>query len=445
MPLKIIFCLKYFLPEQIAGTEIYVLSLAKSHLKSGDTIIVLKPNYNITQERQYYYEGICIIEYPESKELNKELLTGFSYPSGIEPFKQILEREKPDLIHFHEISGSNGITVGHIKAAKSLNISVYFTMHLANYSCKTGGLFYKKKYRCNGQINIKRCSVCALNKRGVPKFLDQLIATAGFFLVQQKSKVLRFSGFRSLFNYPSYILQLQNNLIDIFDSCEKVFVLSEWYKKVLLLNDLPSEKIVLLPKVSPLKKTNVLNKIYDTTSVIKLVYVGRITKIKGLHILLKSLSLIKNNKWELSIYGQIDDNNYFLDCQKLINNKSQVHWKGLIYHSDIITSLNEYDLLIFPSEIEEMSPLIIQEAFAAGLPTLSSNVKSIKEIIVHNVNGFLFDVGDANSLRHEISSILSAPQKLSSINLEYKQVSFDDIVFIQKDLYNNKIHAKINE
>ena len=48
MPLKIIFCLKYFLPEQIAGTEIYVLSLAKSHLKSGDTIIVLKPNYNMT-------------------------------------------------------------------------------------------------------------------------------------------------------------------------------------------------------------------------------------------------------------------------------------------------------------------------------------------------------------------------------------------------------------
>ncbi len=424
------------MPEQVAGTEFYVYHLAKSHLNQGDWPIILKPNYSIKEERQFDFEGIQVIEYPESNVLSKELITGFVYPSGVSSFKKILERVRPDVIHFHEISGSNGITIGHIEAAKSLQIPIFLTMHLATYSCKTGNLFYKQKTRCDGQIIIERCTKCALNKRGVPDIIDTFIMKMGRLFFKNQYSALHSGDVRSLFNYSSYIKQLESNLTVIFEKCEKIFVLSEWYKNVLILNQAQAEKLVLLPKVYPPKVAySVTKKVYPN-NVIRLVYVGRITKIKGLYTLIKALGLITKENWELTIFGQIDDQVYYEKCKRKSESIcDRISWKGIVPHEEIVNTLSEFDLLIFPSEIEEMSPLIIQEAFAAGLPVLASNLRSVSDIIQHDINGFIFNVGDHLSLKQALETVLVFPNKLLDLNLSYKEVSFDDISHIQKDYY----------
>jgi hypothetical protein len=44
---------------------------------------------------------------------------GFRKPDGLAEFEAHLDRERPGIIHFHELAGSNGITVDHVIAAKT--------------------------------------------------------------------------------------------------------------------------------------------------------------------------------------------------------------------------------------------------------------------------------------------------------------------------------------
>lgn len=46
------------------------------------------------------------------------------------------------------------------------------------------------------------------------------------------------------------------------------------------------------------------------------------------------------------------------------------------------------------STFSEMSPLVIQEAFAARLPVIASNVYGNAEQITHGENGLLFNFND---------------------------------------------------
>ena len=58
----------------------------------------------------------------------------------------------------------------------------------------------------------------------------------------------------------------------------------------------------------------------------------------------------------------------------------------------------DYDLLCVPSLSSEMSPLVIQEAFAAGIPVLASRGYGNIEQIRHGENGLVFNFNSADSL-----------------------------------------------
>jgi len=91
---------------------------------------------------------------------------GFREPDGAKPFLAHLQEQKPDIVHFHELAGSNGITLQHVLAAKSTGSKVIMTFHLAGYTCKTGNLLYKDELLCDGVIRLQKCSSCYLHGKG---------------------------------------------------------------------------------------------------------------------------------------------------------------------------------------------------------------------------------------------------------------------------------------
>ena len=54
-----------------------------------------------------------------------------------------------------------------------------------------------------------------------------------------------------------------------------------------------------------------------------------------------------------------------------------------------------------------MSPLVIQEAFAAGLPVIASNVHGNAEQIIHGHNGLLFKFNDVDSLKEQLAKCIA--------------------------------------
>jgi len=67
------------------------------------------------------------------------------------------------------------------------------------------------------------------------------------------------------------------------------------------------------------------------------------------------------------------------------------------------------DWVVVPSVWWENSPLVIQEAFAAGRPVICSDVGGMAEKVHDGVDGLHFRVGDAESLAATIHRAVRTP------------------------------------
>jgi glycosyltransferase involved in cell wall biosynthesis len=60
-----------------------------------------------------------------------------------------------------------------------------------------------------------------------------------------------------------------------------------------------------------------------------------------------------------------------------------------------------------PSEWYENAPMSVLEAFAYGKPVIGARIGGIPEMIDEDVNGYLFDPGNADDLREKLELVLS--------------------------------------
>ena len=149
-------------------------------------------------------------------------------------------------------------------------------------------------------------------------------------------------------------------------------------------------------------------------------YAGRISQVKGLHILLAAVIQIKQSNWELDIYGAVFDEKYYRSCLKLTEKHPSIHWKGVMVHDKMIETIAGYDALIFPSIIQETMGLAMLEAFAAAVPVIGSSIWSVSEQLQDSVNGLLFKTGNVSSLRTVLEKVLDNPNDLKKMAANIK-------------------------
>ena len=66
--------------------------------------------------------------------------------------------------------------------------------------------------------------------------------------------------------------------------------------------------------------------------------------------------------------------------------------------SELMRRLVDFDVCVVPSLYLETGPLVVLEAFAVGLPVIGSRLGGIAELVTHDVDGLLFEPGDADGL-----------------------------------------------
>jgi glycosyltransferase involved in cell wall biosynthesis len=433
--LKIIHCLNHFMPQNVAGTEIYTKSLVQELLLKHIEAVVLIPNYGKTISNTYQYEDMRVIQFAEPSIVDKALIMGKIIPEGLKYFKQIIENEKPSLVHFHVVGGSNGITLRHVQAVKQMGIKIVMTFHLAGYTCKTGNLMYKNKELCNGVIDAMRCTRCIYidKKMGAIKKNILYGAAVTSHALHHDATVWN-NRLGTAVGTPFLVDQLKKNLLLLSGVCDKMVVLTNWYKKVLEINGVPSEKLVHigqgLPKQQAFEK-NILKR-----DILKLVFVGRIHESKGLHLLIEALKQLSKEKIMLDIYGQINNDIYSNECMAVISTMKNVNWKGLLVPEMVVKTLSHYDCLCVPSVICEMSPLVIQEAFAAGIPVLGSDVYGNAEQIKNEENGWLFKYNDSEDLKNKMQMLIDDPEMIQDARTQIRLVKpFSKVADEYENLY----------
>ena len=408
--MKVFQVLNHFLPQQTAGTEIYTWALSKHLQKKGITVEVMVPHYGKAISALYFYDEIPVFQFAEPSKVDRSLIMGFREAEGLAVFEKYLDEQKPDIVHFHEVAGSNGISLQHLISAKNKGAKVLMTFHLAGYSCKTGSLIYMDQEFCDGAIDIQKCSTCYLQSKGVNpvNFLLRPVSALFYKLGINTSRWKNKIG--TALATAFVIEQLKNNFNILVDQCDQLVVLTEWYKKILIVNGVPDQKISYVSQglpFNPMKKS-VINNGYSINR-LRLMFLGRISAYKGLGLLLEVLLGLPSDKVELDIYGHTEDDAY----EKVWRGKTvgceNIRWKGVLKQEDVLSIMEQHDVLCLCSTFSEMSPLVIQEAFAAGIPVLASNVYGNAEQVKDGTNGWLFKFKDGNDLNQKLKKLIEDP------------------------------------
>lgn len=441
--MKVIQVLNHYLPQQVAGTEVYTSLLSSFLHEQGITVKVLIPNYGDSENSSYIHNGITVFCYAEPSVVDRSLIMGFRKPEGLANFVAYLLDEQPDVVHFHEIAGSNGITLHHVECAKKLGFKVVITLHLARYSCKNGNLLYENKSLCDGEIDIERCTKCNYSLKGLSKAKMNLLSPLSnlahkFNIDLSKTN----SSIGTAIGFPFLIEQIKIDLQRLYNSSDKIITLTSWYKKVLESNHVPNAKINHIPQALPFIGEIIPASATEVALPIKLMYIGRINPIKGVHLLLKAFKGLPSGKIILDIFGQEMGDDYSAACREQSEGLSNINWKGRIDPGNVVKTMQQYHVVCIPSVCSEMAPLVIQEAFAAAIPVIASDVHGNSEQIQHDVNGLLFQVNDATSLQDQLRRIIINPNLLTEFTKHIQPPqNFNSVGKAYLSLYNELINS----
>ena len=143
------------------------------------------------------------------------------------------------------------------------------------------------------------------------------------------------------------------------------------------------------------------------------VFVGRLSKIKGLDLLLDCFALFHQEVPEarLLIAGDGEERKAIENKISSMELKEEVHLLGNVTHNRLPQILNAADIFILTSVAEGL-PNAILEAMACGLPVVATNVGGIHEVVKSGVNGFLIDTRQPRDVAKALSQALKKQEAL---------------------------------
>jgi glycosyltransferase involved in cell wall biosynthesis len=147
----------------------------------------------------------------------------------------------------------------------------------------------------------------------------------------------------------------------------------------------------------------------------RLVWVGRIERVKGLEVLLAALACARKTGRVISlgIIGAGPDS-YVTELRGLaevLGVATEVAFEGPIEHGPaLLRRLRAADLFVLPSR-SEGTPKVVIEALSQGLPVLATAVGGLPLILTRDC-GRLVSPGDAHALCREIERFYDSPRDL---------------------------------
>lgn len=290
------------------------------------------------------------------------------------------------IIHVHGWTKSLSSSI--FRIAFKMNFKVVLTLHDYFTACPNGGFFnYKKNKICKYKPLSIKCLMCNCDSRN---YLFKI-----------------YRVFRQM--VQNYNMKHLKNVITIsdfsFDKLEKYFNTSIKSYKVYNPITLRKNKRTLIEN----------NKYY--------IYVGRVSKEKGVEIFCEALTKLKK---KAIIVG--DGEQLKLLKEKYKN--SYIEFVGWKNSNEVKEYMNKSKALVFPSKWYEGAPLTIMESLALGLPCIVSKNCAASEFIDKS-NGLIFD-GTVDDLIRKIEIYEKIDIKILSESAyrRYWNNPFDESTYI---------------
>ncbi|MER3445424.1 MAG: hypothetical protein C4291_00695 [Candidatus Dadabacteria bacterium] len=263
---------------------------------------------------------------------------------------------------------------------------------------------------------------------------------------------------RKLFlKFIEVVLVLRNGVLKKSDSFISI---SRAIENELLWCCVDPSKIKYIPngidtaRFSPVdgnKKSMLREKLNIPTKKLIFLYTGRLTKIKGLELLLRVWKRLVQEEKEIHLILVGPGENQFLSCEyelKQFVNKYKL--EDSVTFTGSVENVFEYlqcsDYFVIPSESEGL-PISLLEAMSCGLPCIATSVGGIPDLIENGENGKLVKVGDEEGIYNAIVELIRN-REIARIRGEkgrktvVERFSIDSIVNEHIRLFSSLLNAR---
>jgi glycosyltransferase involved in cell wall biosynthesis len=352
------------------GTERYLLDLVRELANMGSESSIA---------------WLTVDQKPDAPFMDSSGITIFPFtvPAGYvdvppavlqEVFVKHMQDCSVDVMHFHTFGLSEAALA---EVARTMDIPYVFTYHSPAWSCRRGDLLRWGTQICNGEVRPWHCSACMIQQRlqcpaPAAWALTGLLAPLGL--------LGRFIGGK-LHRRTAFIedtTRFRAALRTFLQHASKVVACAEWSIPVLELNGASRNRISHIPQGVPMDFVRAVAQIGDRTrnpAYFTVGYVGRVTPVKGVHILVEAFARTEYKGARLRVYGGGDARSgepYLRQLKTLVGSDPRIEFIPQLPFEAMLEEYQKLDLLAIPSVWLETGPLTLLEALALGVEVWGS-------------------------------------------------------------------------
>jgi len=449
---KILMPVHFFLPDHSAGTEVYTYNLARELKERGHQVeifcsekVLSRRSYSLFKREVDGLKCHVMVNNLEHETFSET----FANPRAEGAFQRVLKSFEPDIVHVQHLML---LSLGIPRISRSSGARVVMTLNDFWLFCvRFGQLLLPDGGLCGGP-NLTDCETClqdfrfsqGKSEKAVIKLLQVTRELSGVDLAplvywaQDRSQWLQ----RRKAENPDQATQAgssQNLQDQLKHRIRKVQLLIEQVDLFLSPSATVADRVAQwgIPRnklrvsrygIDTRPFEQLKERELDENSRIAFGYVGTLAPHKGVHILMQAMQRLPPEVCELHVFGS---DSHYGDYGRMLKELAaglNVSFHGALDRSRIGSAFEQIDCLVMPSLWLENSPVVIQEAFAAGVPVIASGQGGMAELIQDGRSGRLFQAGDVSALTTHMAMVIQNPTTLRtwSVTMDSPRTIQDD-------------------
>jgi glycosyltransferase involved in cell wall biosynthesis len=424
---RILHAIHDFLPRHRAGSELYLYHLCREQAlrhQVGVLCAELDPSRPQGAIVRREHAGLPVFELVNNWAF-EHFEHSYRSPLVAEQVERVLGEFRPDVLHVHNLLN---LSLDVPSLAKRRGIPVVATLHDYTLVCPSGGqrVHVAERHVCE-QIDPERCSRCFAQSPFAGAMALGRIA-GGASLPRPALQLARALGRR----FPRAVAglaarapkaaaptleQIRVRLEHALDAAAAVDVfvapsrsLADEHRRLgipaakLRVSDYGFPALGAAPARAP-----------DPRAPLRIGFVGTLVWHKGVHVLLDAVAQLPRESFELLVFGSVET---FPDYVASLRRQAEglpVRFLGGFESDEAASIYARIDVLVVPSLWPENSPLVIHEAFQAGVPVIGARVGGIPELLRGGESGLLYDASSAAELADCLATLVASRERLAEL------------------------------
>lgn len=380
------------------GSEKYYFELAELLKQKGHQIAFfsMKNEKNLkTEAKEYFVDEIDL-----NKGNKLKALDVIYSKENKKKMEKALKEFEPDIVHINNFQRQLSASI--IDAIKEKNIPIVFTAHDVQAICPAITMLDNDKNICEKCMGGKYIN-CINKKCNKGSTLKSIIgAIEGNYYRRHK---------------------IYTKKIDM------IITPSEFYKEKLVQDGIKENKIKSMHNFINIKQYDI--PIEDDGYAL---YIGRLSKEKGILNLIKAFEKIEHGK--LYIAGDGPEKENIIQFIRKNNLQEKIELLGFLDKEQVKEKISKCRFVVVPSIWYENCPYSIIETLSIGKPVIGAKIGGIPELVRDNESGLLYQFDSIDELSTKMKVLFEDKELAQKLGESAKKMSIKEF---SKEKYYNEL------